>query len=194
MKKRLLLLLITTSLITFSGCGEDEDGDDTTSTPAQGWHFQGRDCLACHNQDLNEDKHLLFGGTVYKDKDVNNQDDENNACGGDLIVNFLDADFNVMYSSKDYKAEGSSGYNAKGNVFILKRELVLIGAQTYSIQITSENGVVMAASEYTHSFTSQDYDVDKNVDFENRISCNACHIKGGAQSPIYIQANKELCK
>ena len=197
MKEKLLLLFLTIGLLTFSGCGEDDDDDYGTSVASsslQGWHFQGRDCLACHNQDLEEPKHLLFAGTLYKDKDVIDQDDENNACGGELIVNFLDKDFNTVYSSKDYKAEGSSGYNGKGNIFILQRELRLLSAGTYSIQITSVDGAVMAASNYSHSFTSSDYDADKNVDFENRISCNACHIKGGSTAPLFVQVNSNLCK
>jgi len=193
MRDILILLLLTMGVLTFSGCGEDDEGI-TSSSSTQGWHFQGRDCLACHNQDLKEDKHLLFAGTVYKDKDVINQDDENNSCGGELLVNFLDKDFNAVYSSKDYKAEGSTGYNGKGNIFILQRELRLLSADTYSIQITSADGVILAASNFSHKFSSADYDANTNVDFNNRISCNACHIKGGSTSPLYVQVNSNLCK
>ena len=192
MKDKLTILLLAIGLLVLSGCGDDDEEEKTSS--GQGWHFQGRDCLACHNQDLKEDKHLLFAGTIYKNKDVVNQDDENSACGGELIVNFLDKDFNTVYSSKNYKANNSSGYNAKGNIFILQRELRLLASQTYSVQVTSASGMVMAASNYSHKFSSQDYDANKNVDFDNRISCNACHRNGGNTSPLYIQANKELCK
>ena len=177
-------------MFNFSGCEEEK----VSSLSGQGWHFQGRDCLACHNQDLKEDKHLLFAGTVYKERNVVNQDDEKSACGGDLIVNFLDDNANIIFSSKDNKTEGSAGYNAKGNIFILQRTLSLIPAQTYSVQIASADGIALATSNYSHNFSSQEYDANKNVDYNNRISCNACHIKDGDTGPLYIQKNNHLCK
>ena len=196
MRKKLLLVLAGLALFTLSGC-EGEEGESSASTSSsslQGWHFQGRDCLACHNQDLKESRHLLFAGTLYKDDNVTDQDNEANSCGGDLIVNFLDKDFNIVESSKDNKAEGSAGYRGKGNIFILQRELRLLPAGKYSVQITSADGVVLAVSNATHKFSSADYDADKNADFENRLSCNACHIQGGATAPLYVQINKNLCQ
>ena len=194
MKKRFLTLLLLSCTLILSGCGEDE-GEEGVATQEQGWHFQGRDCLACHNSDLNEDKHLLFGGTLYKDANVTNQDDLNNICGGEFVINFLDGGFNTIYSSKDYIAQGSDGYKAKGNLFILQRELRLISAGNYYVQITDANGTVMAVTNgATHSFTSQDYDINNPADFANRLSCNACHIQGGAQAPLFVQANKNLCQ
>jgi len=184
-------------VLLLSGCGEDEGSEDdelTSSSVTQGWHFQGRDCLACHNVDLAEERHLLFGGSVYKDANIINQDDINNTCGGELLVKFLDTTTGAtLYNSKNYKAVNSPGYNAKGNIFILQRELRLLSAGAYYIQITDANGSIMAASG-AHQFTSQDYNIHNPVDFNNRLSCNSCHIKGGIQSPLYIQVNKNLCK
>jgi len=179
----------------FSGCeGDEGEEDEGSTTTAQGWHFQGRDCLACHNSDLNEDKHLLFGGTLYKSATVTDQDNLDNVCGGEFVVNFLDSSLNTIYSSKDYVAVGSDGYKAKGNLFILQRELRLFSAQTYTIQVTDTNGNVMAVSNNTHTFTSADYDSNNPKDYANRLSCNSCHIQGGDQPPLYVQANTNLCQ
>ena len=195
MTKTILTLVLLSCTLIMSGCEDGEEGGEgTTTTAKQGWHFQGRDCLACHNSDLNEAKHLLYGATLYKDANVTNQDDLQNVCGGEFIVNFLDGGFNLIYSSKDYKAEGSNGYKAKGNLFILQRKLRLFSAGNYYIQITDANGTVMAVTNgATHSFTSQDYLSSNPADYANRLSCNACHIQGGNQKPLYVQINKNLC-
>ena len=192
MKRNIYFLLALFSTLILSGCGEDEGSESTAST--QGWHFQGRDCLACHNVDLGEDKHLLYAGTFYRDANVSNQDDLNSVCGGKFVVNLLDSSFNVVYSSKDYEDSNSKGYNGKGNLFVLQRKLRLLSAGTYHAQITDANGTVMAVSGYDHFFTSQDYDINNPADNLNRLSCNACHVKGGAQDPLYAQANKNLCQ
>ena len=201
MKKSLNILFISAMMIFMAGCGEeDESGEATVATSSsevvQGWHFQGRDCLACHNVDLQESKHLLFGGTLYKEKSVVNQDDLNNVCGGDYIINYLDNNSNIVYSSKDYIDVNSKGNKGKGNLFILKRELPLISWGSYTIEVTTQDGTTMAKSGPTHSFTSQGYDINTPVDYANRVSCNACHIKGGEQPPIYVNftANQTLCQ
>ena len=81
MKIKIVSLLLIGATFFFSGCGEDEDDENNITATTQGWHFQGQDCLAYHNTDLNPDKHLLFGGTLYVDQSVQNQDDLNNMCG-----------------------------------------------------------------------------------------------------------------
>lgn len=194
MKKYTYILLFSLFII-LSGCGEDDDYENNElASSVQGWHFQGRDCLACHNLDLSEDKHLLFAGTVYKNSNILNQDDINNTCGGELLIEILDNTFTPVYKSKDYKDDSSSGYKGKGNVFILQRQLRLLAAGTYAIRITDINGTTMAQSKLTHKFTSQDYDINNPVDWDNRLSCNSCHIKGGNQDPLYIEINANLCK
>jgi len=196
MKKYLKFLLIFPLVLFLSACGEDEgeENDDSSVASKQGWHFQGRDCLACHNVDLNEDKHLLVAGTLYKSQSVSNQDDLNNVCGGDFVINFLDAGSNIVYSSKDYEDLNSKGYEAKGNLFILRRRLSQLTAQTFYAQIADKNGTVFAVSNYSHAFTTADYDINNPADFANRVSCNSCHIKGGVTSPLYVQANVSKCK
>ena len=193
--KRIFLYTILALALTFtlSGCGEDEGGE-TTATVTQGWHFPGRDCLACHNVDLNPDKHLLFGGTLYKSSTVASQDDINNVCGGDFVINILDASFNLVESSKNYVDTNSNGSKGKGNLFILQRKLRLLSAGSYYVQVTDINGSVMAVTNgASHNFSSQDYDINNPADFGNRLSCNSCHINGGTQPPLFVQANLNLC-
>ena len=196
MKKYLKLLLILPLTLLLSACSEDEgeESEDSNTTIVQGWHFQGRDCLACHNVDLNEDKHLLVAGTLYKSASVSDQDDLNNVCGGEFVVKFLDENWNTVYNSQDYEDPNSKGYEAKGNLFILRRTLSTLSAETFSIQIADKNGTVFAVSNYSHDFSAADYDIDKAADFANRVSCNSCHIKGGVTSPLYVQANVSKCK
>jgi len=93
-------------IFSISGCGTDETSQGTVAkngAVAQGWHNQGKDCMACHNYDLQDERHLLFGGTVYKKEDTTNLDDLTGVCGGDLNVNFWnDSRTKLMFSSKDY--------------------------------------------------------------------------------------------
>ena len=200
-KKTVLVLVMVLGILFLSGCGEEEgEGGSLTTTSVtstsggQGWHFQGRDCLACHNTDLKKERHLLIGATLYKESNVSNQDDVTNACGGKFVINFLDSTSTTVYSSKDYEDSTSKGYNAKGNIFILQRTLRLLDPGIYRIQITDEHGVQLAHSRYSHQISSQDYDINNNADINNRLSCNACHVKGGVTLPLYVQYNKNLCK
>ncbi len=195
MRKKIIFLFIVTLSLIVSGCGEDEgSATNESNTTAQGWHFQGRDCLACHNVDLQDSEHLLVGGTLYKSASVSNQDDLNNVCGGDFVINFLDGGGNIIQSSKDYEDVNSKGYKGKGNLFILRRKLVQFSQSTYHIQIADKNGVILANSGYTHNFTTADYDINNPADPANRVSCNSCHIKGGYTAPLYVQQNPLVCK
>ncbi|MBU0720906.1 hypothetical protein KJ877_06145 [bacterium] len=196
MKKTILFLLLLSTALFLSGCGEEEEGEEQSSTVSgvQGWHFQGRDCLACHNVDLQEEKNLLFGGTLYKDQNITDQDDLNNVCGGKQIINLYDSGFNLTYSSKDYEDLDSKGYKGKGNIFILKRMLYSVSPGDYYVQITDENANVLAVSTQTHAFSSLPYDINNSADINNRVSCNSCHIKGGVQAPLFAQINKNLCE
>jgi len=200
MKKTLNYILIPAMMIFMAGCGEDESGQGATTLSTkvvQGWHFQGRDCLACHNVDLQKSRHLVFGGTLYKDKNVSNQDDLKGVCGGDFIINYLDSTSATVYSSKDYIDTKSKGNKGKGNLYVLKRMSSLIQPGGYTIKVTTQDGTLMAISAPgTHNFISQNYDINKSVDYQNRISCNACHRNNGATSPIFVNftANKTLCQ
>lgn len=192
MKRNLLFLLALILIPLLAGCGEEEGGTATQSSAAQGWHFPGRNCLACHNYDLQTQRHLLFGGTLYKNENITDKDDLNQICGGDLIVNLLDTNSNLVYSSKDYTDPNSKGSRGKGNIFILKRMLSSAYGNFY-IQITDKNSNVLAVSPL-HYFSAQEYDINNPTDQLNKISCNACHSAQGIQPPVYVQINKNLCE
>ncbi len=190
--KRLYLLCLLVLPLLFTGCDFQEDEESDDSEVVQGWHFQGRDCLACHNSDLGIDKNLLIAGTLFKNENVTDVDNLNESCGGELVVNFLDTSFAIQVSSKDYEDLDSSGYNAKGNIFILSRMLDTLNGNYY-IQIIEKNTNKTLASSGIHNFNGEDYNISNPVNYSNRRSCNACH-NGDEQSHLYVQINQDLCK
>jgi len=186
-------ILVLFMFIGFLGC-EDEEGEESSASTAQGWHFQGRDCLACHNVDLQSEKHLIVGGTLFKMASVDDQDNLDNSCGSEeLVINFLDNNSNLIDSSRSYSDSSSNGYKGKGNLFILARTMdTLVG--DYYVQITTQGGDELARSGGLHHFTGGSYDITNSTDDANRRSCNACHIQGGSTSPLYVQSNINLCE
>jgi len=178
------ILLIATF---FAGC----TGGTTTSN-TQEFHFQGRDCLACHNVDLQKERNLFIGGTLFKDKSLADANDLSTVCGGELVLKFLDSSYNVVYSSKDYIDPNSKGSNGKGNLFILDRKVSAIEGDFY-MQITDKNANVLAISSTLHSFNGKAFDINNSIDYNNRHSCNSCHTQGSV-SPLYTQSNSNICK
>lgn len=195
MKYITVVFSLLTPLLFLSGCGESSsEGESTTqASVTQGWHFQGRDCLACHNVDLSSEKHLLVAGTLYKNlaTDATTQDNQDAMCGGNLILNIYDAaaPSNLIYSSKNYEDSASKGYKAKGNIFILQRNLALLSQGSYFLEITDAQGHVLA-EKYRHTFSSQPYDINNPQDFNNQVSCGACHspAEGSRAYPLYVNA------
>jgi len=199
--KQLLAYIFVLFSFSLISCGEGEEGEATTSTSSQttkqGFHMSGRDCLACHNYDLQNVRHLTIGGTVFKDINIKDVNNVNNLCGGNLKVKFIDASnpSNII-DSTNYEDPNSKGYKGKGNIFILSRNLPNIQGNYY-VQITDENNNVIAVSTQPHNFISGYYDITNPSDIANRYSCNACHSvspKGGAPGVIYPNTNANLCK
>ena len=187
-------LLILFMLIGFLGCGEDEEGEEGSASTTKGWHFQGRDCLACHNLDLQDERHLFIGGTLFKASVVNDQDDLDNSCGGEWVINFLDSGSNIVYSSLSYTDSNSKGDKGKGNLFILARMLDAINGD-FTVQITDKLGRELAKSNpLSHQFTYDNYNINESANVDNRRSCNACHITGGVSAPLFVQNNQQLCE
>ncbi len=205
MQRKIIFLFIVALSLIVSGCGEDggSEGGGTTAV-VQGWHFQGRDCLACHNVDLGPTRHLLIGGTLYKSKTVSNKDDLNSVCGGNFIINFLDTNRTntvPLYSSALWEDPNSKGYKAKGNLFILSRKLPQFTANSsFIMQIKDKNSsIILAESVLPHNFTINGYNINNPADSTNRVSCNSCHIKDGSTyplaAPLYVkQTAVSLCK
>lgn len=178
--------------VSLAACGTP--GSDVTGT-AIGWHFQGIDCLSCHNVDLTAERQHTVAGTVFLSPVVSDSYDLSNACGGVLRIQLLDAGLNLVHDSKNYEDPGSRGYKGKGNVFILKRTLASLNGD-YFIRIVSEDGTLLAQSGTLHSFVSS-FNRLSPADLLNRYSCNACHSKnpsGGAAGGIYVQTNANKCQ
>jgi len=186
-------VLILFMLIGFLGCEDEEGEEEVASTTTQGWHFQGRDCLACHNVDLQREQHLFVGGTLFKTVTFSDQDDLDNSCGGAWVLNFLDSGSNVVYSSLSYTDSSSNGDKGRGNLFVLARMLDAISGDYY-LQITDTSGNELALSSTLHNFTYDDYETTNSADFANRRSCNACHVSGGVTQPLFVQSNLQLCE
>ena len=178
--------------LLFVGCGDTGSGENNISSNAQGWHFQGRDCLACHNVDLQTERHLLVAGTLFKSEYVNDQNDLGESCGGDLIVDFENTVTRTITSSADYADSSSKGYNGKGNLFILQRLLNTLKG-SYIIRITDSSGNELASSDHAHQFNGAAYRVDGAVDGENRRSCNVCH-QASDGTQIYANEKSGLCQ
>jgi len=185
--KNIYLLWLVILPLFFIGCSDEENTEVT-----QGWHFQGRDCLACHNSDLGLDKKLLIGGTLFKNSSVTDVNDLNQSCGGEFVINFLDTSYTTQISSKDYEDLDSDGYKGKGNLFMLSRKIDTLN-DNYYIQIMDKNTSKVLALSGIHSFNADDYNISKPVDYSNRLSCNSCH-NGDTISHVYVQANRDLCE
>ncbi|MBF0518299.1 MAG: hypothetical protein HQK92_01090 [Nitrospirae bacterium] len=193
-----LVLLALMALLTVS-CGSGSGGgshssSSTSSGSNTGWHNQGRDCLYCHNTDLETNRHLLTGGTVFKTVTVSDVDNVTDACNTTLYVQFVDSTLNVVYDSSNYTDTSSTGGNGTGNIFILSRKLSSLTGNYYVRLITSD-GTVIGNSRSRHIFTSA-YNNSNPSDSSNMYSCNACHTavpQGGADGYLYPNINSSKC-
>ena len=184
---RLNFMLMLVAAFMLVGCS------DENSETASGWHFQGRDCLSCHNTNLKEQKNLLVGGTLYRSSTVNDVDSISEVCDADFVVNFLDSSYATQISSKDYEDIESAGYEGKGNVFVLSKYLDTLNGDYYMQIVDRTTNKTLAQSTALHSFNSS-YSNANSTDVNNQNSCNSCHAKGGVTMPIHVQVNQNLCK
>jgi len=193
------LIFLISLLYIFTGCSEDgEDGKGSTTTTAtasnRGVHFQGRDCLACHNIDLQQIRHLVIAGTLFKSSVVNDVNDLANSCNADLAVEFLDAGLNKVYSTADYYDANTKGNKGQGNIFLLDRLFNSTLNGSYIVRIVDRTtGQNMAQSNSLHGFSGAEYSISLAQENSNRVSCNACH-NGVRTLPLYVQYNSNLCK
>jgi len=184
------LIFYISTLFVFSSCSQDE----SVASDETGWHYQGRDCLACHNIDLEYDKHLVVAGTMFKDAVVDDVDDLNSVCDLDMALEFLNADYSIAYSTAEYYDANSNGNQGRGNVFLSEKLFETTINGSYYIRVIDRvNGNTMAQSTTLHDFSGAEYTISLAEDFENRLSCNACH-NGGVTTPLFVQYNTTLCK
>ena len=163
MKHVYLSLLLS---LLFIGCG-GSDSESFTPGVNTGVHFQGRDCLSCHNVDLQASSHLSIGGTVYKALD-SDKNDLNQACSERLHIEFVGGP-----KTKDANPVNSPGFNGRGNIFALIKDMP-ISSGSYNMRIVQDDGTVLVTSGTAHSFNTG-FDKNNPSDLNNRYSCNTCH-------------------
>ena len=168
-------------ILLFLGCSSEEE------TRVGGYHFQGKDCLLCHNVDLEESSHLAFGGTVFSS--VPTLDTINTKavyCNKPLFVQLLnDLNNSVQYDSRDNNKVGDPGFKAEGNIF----SKTAIPAGSYLVKVIDLNGTEVLSSVdeiAVHDFGGH-FNPDAPNDNANRYSCNACHKINGSASPLVAQ-------
>lgn len=186
-----LWVLIVFSMMTGCGTGGSGGAEGGGAPKAQGVHYQGRDCLLCHNVDLGPNRYLTVAGTVFK-TNTPNVDRLDDACGGNLRILFLDSNQSIVFDSGNYEDINSKGNNGKGDIFILQRMLTGLRG-IYSLKILSGSGVLLAQSALPHRFQTE-FDPQHPADPNNTYSCDACHSVqplGGAAGPIFVQPGSE---
>jgi len=176
--------------LLFLGCGTDSE----TVEPVSGVHFQGRDCLSCHNVDLGASSHLSVGGTVYRSA-TSGIDDLFEMCNSPVHLQIVDGTA-IVYDTKTVHAADTAGYNGKSNLFALLNDMP-IGTGAYTMRIISDVNTTLAESATLHSFTTG-FDMTNPSDLNNRYSCNACHQappnnKNGAAGALFVQTNLADC-
>ena len=181
-------LLTIFFILLFSGCGGGENASNSNTS----FHFQGRDCLSCHNIDLHESQNLTLGGTLYKSFDVNDSDNISEICNKKMNVHLVDDSGNIVIDTSLTQDKNSSGFFGTGNFFVLNRTLSSITGN-YIVRIVDEQSNLLATSSLAHDFSSE-FNKDTPSDTFNRYSCNSCHnqpAQGGAPGRLF--ANKNLC-
>lgn len=175
------------SLFIFFGCG------DSTTKESSKQHFQGRDCMLCHNVDLAEDSHLSLAGSLFISED-SNINDITDMCDQKMYIRFVEDNGSITWSNEGVSPDDAAGWNGQGNMFTLLRE-ALVPSGSFNIHLVGPNGLVVAQSSSKHTF-SGNYDPFNGEDSSNRYSCNACHHQGTSTAPglIYVQQNISECR
>ena len=172
------------------GCGTDSQ----ESEPVSGVHFQGKDCLSCHNVDLAQSSHLSIGGTVYRGALVD-PSDLFQMCNSPVHLQIFDGS-TLIHDTRDVHEAGTAGYQGKSNLFALINDMP-IGTGSYTMRIVSEANTTLAQSSTLHNFTTG-FNTINPSDINNRYSCNACHQappnnKNGAAGLLFVQTNIADC-
>jgi len=176
-------ILLAPMLSLFLGCTQEETERIDT------FHFQGQDCLHCHNVDLQQSSHLNIGATVYSETGDSFESNITQVyCTKPLFVQLIDINNTVVLDTNTSNHIGDPGFNGKGNIFSLNRKEQIPTGQ-YNIKIVDSNGSeIIEKSLELHQFSGT-YDPDVPNDSDNRYSCNACHSIAGSEDPLEARHN-----
>lgn len=174
-------------LFTFFGCGDNETIESSQK------HFQGRDCMLCHNMDLAESSHLSLAGSLFV-SESSDIDDIGDMCDQKMYVRFVEDNGSIAWTNEGIAPNDAAGWNGQGNIFTLLRD-ALVPNGSFNIQLVGPNGLVVAKSSSKHTF-SNNYEPFNGEDSFNRYSCNACHHLDTSTAPglIYVQQNISECR
>ena len=164
------ITLFSLLLLLFNAC-------DSEVYQANGVHFQGRDCLACHNSELQTPYHQEFAGTLFKDKSTLA------TCKITPTLELIDSNTNKVVLNTKY----SSIYAGDGNFALFKSTQKLSG--NYLVRLLDDNGTLLTHSIAPHAFNAE-YQPTLPDDSNTRYSCNACHnsnAKGGTSGVLYLK-------
>jgi len=176
-------LFFTPMLVLFLGCTQEDT--DRIGT----FHFQGQDCLHCHNVDLEQSSHLNLGITIYSESGYTLESNITQVyCTKPLLLRLIDLNDTLVLETNTSNHIGDPGFNGKGNIFSLSRkEQIPDGA--YVIEILDQNGSdIIGSPSQIHKFSGT-YDPDVPNDDNNRYSCNACHSIAGSENPLVSKIN-----
>ena len=176
MSPKYLNLFFLPTFLLLIGCSSE-------SRRVSGTHFQGKDCLHCHNVDLQKESHLAFGATLFQEEpNVENFEDLEIFCNIPLFLQLKKTDGSIVYDSSKTITADEPGVNGDGNLFaLLQKQAIPNGS--YLVNIINKSGDTLLDSGTTHAFNGS-YDANKTDDDSNRYSCNACHRINGSQAPL----------
>ena len=181
MSPKYLNLFFALFFLLLAGCSSE-------SGRVSGTHFQGKDCLHCHNVDLKEDSHLAFGATLFQEEpNEANYEDPKIFCNIPLFLQLKKVDGSIIYNSSKTNTTNDPGFNGEGNVFALLQKQA-IPSGSYLVSIVNKSDDILLDSATTHTFNSN-YNPDKTDDDSNRYSCNACHRIDGQAAPLSTPNN-----
>lgn len=175
MSPKYLHLFFALLFILLAGCSSE-------SGRVSGTHFQGKDCLLCHNVDLKKSAHLSFGATLFQEvPNESNDETLEILCNIPLFLQ-LTNNSDVIYDSRKTNDVTDPGFNGDGNIFsLIEKQAIPSGA--YRINIINKDGDVIKSTNTAHLF-SEKYDPENPADSKNQYSCNACHRIDGPQIPL----------
>ena len=183
MKQLRYTLLLTPLLALMLGCTQEETNRVNT------FHFQGQDCLHCHNVDLKESSHLNIGATVYSETGSTLESNITQVyCTQPLFVQLIDINDSLVLDTNTSNNIGDPGFNGKGNIFSLTRKETIPNGNYY-IKIVDRNGSDVIEKHLEEHKFSGTYNPDIPNDTENRYSCNACHKLGTKSGPLKARHN-----
>ena len=177
MSPKYLFPLFSLTVLLFTACSNEHE------QRVDGQHFQGQDCLHCHNVDLKKSSHLSFGATLFQEEpNTDNYDKLSTYCNIPMFLKLVKRDGTTVFDSRATNDVSDSGFNGYGNVFgLLQSKTIPTGE--FLINIINREGDVILDSGLEHQF-STNYNPENPDDTLDRYSCNACHRINGAQTPL----------